>query len=211
MAFPMSTSPATARSAARIAAVTGLVLAGLSLAGCGSVSDGIGNALLRGTAEEPKGIDPAEIAKTPTCPIAEVRYGSEMLPLFEGGKQGDPTALRFQLTVQKVARDCDVVGDKVIARVGVAGRVLAGPKGATGTVSVPVRIAAVRGEQVLYSKVTTVAVPVNAPDYAANWSIIDDQVTIPVLGSGDVTIYAGLDGKDAKDLGPAKGKGKAKK
>lgn len=208
---PVAETSAQCRRAPRLAAVAVLAVLGPALAGCGSVSDGIGGSILRGTASETPAVDPAEFAKTPTCPTAEIRYGAEAISLYDGGKQGDSTQLRYQINVQKVARDCDMAGDRVTVRVGAAGRVVSGPKGATGSVSVPVRVAAVKGDQVLYSKLTTVTVPVNAPDYSANWSIVDDQVAIPAVGSMDTTIYVGLDGAGAKDLVPPKGKGKAKK
>ena len=98
-----------------------------------------------------------------------------------------------------MARECDQIGDNIVARVGAAGRVIAGPKGSTGKVSVPVRIAAVNGDKVVYSALKMVEVDVAPPDFGADWSLVDEQVTIPAAISNDTIIYVGLDEKGKQD------------
>lgn len=182
----------------------------LALAGCGA-TEGIGSGLvsskiLSGTLSGPKEMDPAVYAATPVCPEALVRDGTEFMPIFEPGKQGDFEKVRFQASVQRVARDCEeAVGGGIKVRVGVAGRVLSGKTAATGTVTVPVRVAVTAGDQVLYSKLTTAQVTVQAPDYSALYSVVDDGITLSVAESQAATIHVGLDGK-GDVLKPQKGK-----
>ncbi|MFX8351067.1 hypothetical protein ABTL64_19325, partial [Acinetobacter baumannii] len=88
--------------------------------------------------------------------------------LFTNNVQPTPDTLRFQINVQRVARECDVVGETIVARVGAAGRVVAGPKGAAGKVDVPVRIVAMNGDKQVYTTLKTVSVDVQPPDYGAN-------------------------------------------
>lgn len=172
----------------------------LLLAGCGA-SEGIGanfmpSKLITGTMSGPKEMDPAVYAATPVCPEAVVRDGTEFMPVYEPGKTGNPDAVRFQASVQRVARDCEnAAGGGITVRVGVAGRVLAGKTGATGTMTVPVRVAVTAGDKVLYSKLTTTQVTVQAPDYSALFSIVDDGINLTVAESQAATIYVGLDGK----------------
>lgn len=179
----------------------------LALAGCGS-SDSIGSSfspskILSGTISGPKEMDPAVYAKTPVCPEALVRDGTEFMPIFEPGKTNDFEAVRFQASVQRVARDCeDAIGGGITVRVGVAGRVLSGKSAATGTVTVPVRVAVTAGDKVLYSKLTTTQVTVQAPDYSALFSVVDDGITLSIAESQAATIYVGLDGKG--DVGAPK-------
>ena len=168
-----------------------------ALAGCGDTS--IGSSLFHFTPEAPKTTDNAQFAQKPTCPNAEIRFGTESIQLYENGKQGDVNSVRFQISVQRVARDCDQIGDNIVARVGAAGRVIAGPKGSTGKVSVPVRIAAVNGDKVIYSALKVVEVEVAPPDFGADWSLVDEQVTIPAGVSNDTIIYVGLDDKSKPD------------
>lgn len=187
----MSTALRSARLAAPIAAA-------LALAGCGGSMDSIGSSLLAGTSVTPEKIDEAALRAQPTCPIVEIRSGTESLPLYEAGKQGKDDGLRFQINVQRVARECNIVGDNMVVRVGAAGRVAAGPRGTAGTVNVPVRIAAVKDDQVLYSKLHTTGVTVGAPDFSALWTAVDDNVVLPANVTSQVTIYVGLDDKPEK-------------
>ncbi|MER2605647.1 MAG: hypothetical protein ABTQ29_07460 [Siculibacillus sp.] len=189
---------------ARIGAGPALVVLTLALAGCGSM-EGIGNKILSGTGSEPEPMDPKIYAATPVCPNAEVRDGTEVMPIWEPTRPGEPQKVRFQAGVQRVARDCEAFGDGLKVRVGVAGRVLSGPGGASGSVTVPIRVAAVVGEKVVYSKVTTATVTVQAPDYSALFSVVDDNVVMSIADSHDATIYVGLDGK-GDPVGPKKGK-----
>ena len=176
------------------------LLVPLALAGCGG-SESIGSSfmpskLISGTLTGPKEMDPAIYAATPVCPEALVRDGTEFMPIFETGKQGNFDNVRFQASVQRVARDCeDAIGGGIKIRVGVAGRVLSGKSAATGTVTVPVRVAVTAGDKVLYSKLTTTQVTVQAPDYSGLFSVVDDGITLSIPESQAATIYVGLDGK----------------
>lgn len=201
------------RSARRMPA--GLRAAGAAamlslLTACGA-AEGIGgnfmpSKLLAGTFSKEKEMDPAVYAATPVCPTVEVRDGTEFMPVFEPGKGGNVDAIRFQASVQRVARDCEETLDgRIRVKVGVAGRVLSGAAGATGAVTVPVRVAATIGDKVVYSKLTTTSVTVQAPDYSALFSIVDEELVLSVADSKEVTIYVGLDGKgDVRQ--PKKGK-----
>lgn len=170
------------------------------LAGCGA-TEGIGanfspSKLISGTLDGPKEMDPSVYAATPVCPEALVREGTEFMPVFEPGKTGNVDAVRFQASVQRVARDCeDAIGGGIKVRVGVAGRVLSGKSAATGTMTVPIRVAVTAGDKVLYSKLTTTQVSVQAPDYSGLFSIVDDGITLSVAESQAATIFVGLDGK----------------
>jgi hypothetical protein len=166
----------------------------LALAGCGA-TEGIGGNIMSVVAPKPQEMDPAIYAATPVCPNVEIRDGTEFMPVFKPGKFGDPSQIMYQASVQRVARDCEMEGDMLRVRVGVAGRVLSGPTGATGASTVPVRIAVVVGDKVTYSKLHQAAVDVQAPDYSALWSVVDGDVLLSIADSKEATIYAGLDGK----------------
>ena len=61
------------------------------------------------------------------------------------GKQAVGNDLRFQATINKTARECSVNGGEITARIGIQGRVIAGPAGAPSVVQVPIRVAVVQG------------------------------------------------------------------
>jgi hypothetical protein len=60
------------------------------------------------------------------------------------GKQPVGNDLRYQATISKIARECSVTAGQITARIGIQGRVIAGPAGAPPSVQVPVRVAVVQ-------------------------------------------------------------------
>jgi hypothetical protein len=181
----------------RLAAGLGL---SLSLSACAGSSIGSSfSSFMPGSPPPETAADAKEQNKflaTPTCPGAEIRYGAESIDLYTNNAQPLPDTLRFQINVQRVARECDVVGDNVVARVGAAGRVVAGPKGSASKVDVPVRIVAMNGDKQVYTAMKTVSVEVQAPDFGANWAVVDESVTIPAAIANSTVIYIGLEDKN---------------
>ena len=196
----VSSVRSTASCFRRLAKAAPALAMAVALAGCGDTS--VGSSLMNWMpgskpAETAAPADPkayAKFADQPACPNAEIRYGTEMINLFADGKQGDDNSLKYQINVQRVARECDQVGENIMARVGIAGLIVGGPKGAAGKVDVPIRIAAVKGDKVIYTELKTVSVQVQAPDFNGNWSLVE-PVAIPAVGSSDTIIYVGLDDK----------------
>ena len=80
-----------------------------------------------------------------TCPPVTVRAGASTYAVAAPGKQPVGNDLRFQATISKMARECTVNGGVITARIGIQGRVIAGPAGAPSSVQVPIRVAVVQG------------------------------------------------------------------
>src|SRR5438094_2796437 len=97
--------------------------------------------------EEPATTAPAVPEDTGdlTCPPVTVRAGASTYAVGAPGKQPVGNDLRFQATISKMARECSINGGEITARIGIQGRVIAGPAGAPSTVQVPLRVAVVQG------------------------------------------------------------------
>src|SRR6195952_5973020 len=80
-----------------------------------------------------------------TCPPVSIRAGASTYAVAAPGKQPVGNDLRFQVTITKTARDCTLNGGEITARIGVQGRVIAGPAGAPSTVEIPLRVAGGQG------------------------------------------------------------------
>ena len=80
-----------------------------------------------------------------TCPPVTVRAGAATYAVAAPGKQPVGNDLRFQATISKMARECSLNGGVITARIGIQGRVIAGPAGAPSSVQVPIRVAVVQG------------------------------------------------------------------
>ena len=171
---------------------------GMMLSACSSGGEGITPRNLIAGGPDPKAVEEsmARFAPVAVCPQIQVRDGTQMMAVFEKGKEGDYTAVRFQGTIRKFARECttDASGTTTI-KVGVAGRLLAGPNGATGTTNLPVRVVLVRnGDEVLYSKLYPVSVSIPQGAAAADWDVVAPDVTVPGDKSqGNMVIYVGFD------------------
>jgi len=135
-----------------------------------------------------------------SCPNVEIREGTETLRTFRAGAGEAAEALVWQATLGKLARECHTLGaDNNYAgsyRVGSVGRLLLGPSGSPGNYQVPVRIAVVRGYDVLDSRLTQVSVSIPPNEAQANFSIVIDNFKItrdPSDKLSDLQIFVGFD------------------
>jgi hypothetical protein len=146
-----------------------------------------------------------DFSKDTYCPPVNIRAGTEALSQWEKGHDGEPDYVRFVGSIGKTARECHQNGDTLSIKVGISGRVVAGPKGAAGTVTLPLRIAVAKqvstGKGPLYSQLFKIQVPVAPPTLSADYSQTFDQVNVKVRPDDhDLIVYVGFDeGTKKKD------------
>src|SRR6516162_4892018 len=80
------------------------------------------------------------------CPPVTIRAGASTYVVAAPGKQAVGNDVRFQASITKTARDCTRAGGEITARIGIQGRVIAGPAGAPTSIEVPLRVAVAMGE-----------------------------------------------------------------
>lgn len=135
--------------------------------------------------------------KSGYCPPVEIRPGTEVLVFYERQHEGEPDFVTFQGAISKTARQCNPPdADTMAIKLGVAGRIVAGPKGGAGEVTLPLRIAVVKqhGGNVLYTQEFRVPVTVTGPEFGANFSQVFDQVVFDVTPDDrDLIVYVGFD------------------
>jgi hypothetical protein len=200
-----------------------IVGAGL-LSGCSSPSGGIGSAdpspsfgsrfssfFSSATPGVSQPASPTPSAPDIDCPGVDIRAGASTLNI--AAKSGDATAgdLRYQLSFGQTARECIVQGGTMSIKVGVQGRVILGPMGGPGQVTVPLRYAVVReGPQpkTIVTKFKRVQVVV-APDQTyVQFIDVEDALTFPVPAGSEIdayVVYVGFDEiGDKNEKKPAK-------
>jgi len=128
------------------------------------------------------------------CPEMRILNGAELMRQFEKGHEGDAGAIIWQASIGRSAREClyDPQGGLTL-RIGISGRVIAGPKGSAGTVSVPLKIVVVKFRE---SVVVTQAYTVDAAVPPAGATTFTQVHEIPVPAPGkdrDYIIYIGFD------------------
>jgi hypothetical protein len=186
-------------------AVTGTVLSGCgggSMFGASSDSSpSIGDRFsqLFGSKSQAVGeAAPAPVDNELSCPPVSIRAGASTYAMAAPGKQAVGNDLRFQATITRTARDCTLTGGEITARIGIQGRVIAGPAGTPGTIEIPLRVAVVQGgvqERTIATKVYRTSVSMadvgNTP-----FSLVAEDLVYPVPpgATGDSYIfYIGFD------------------
>src|SRR5437868_9637974 len=133
-----------------------------------------------------------------SCPPVTIRAGASTYAVAAPGKQPVGNDVRFQATITRTARQCTKTGDQITARIGIQGRVIAGPAGAPSSVDIPLRIAVVQGgvtEKVIATKAYRTSVEMTE-DGSVPFSFVADDLVYPVPtgGNGDnYVFYIGFD------------------
>jgi hypothetical protein len=144
--------------------------------------------------EAPPAADGVEL----DCPVVKIRAGASTYSVAPPGRQPVASELRYQATITRTARDCTRSGGQIIARIGIQGRVIAGPAGAPATVEIPLRVAVVQSgvhEKVISTKVyrTTVSM---SEDTSVPFSLVGEDLAYsipPGLTSESYVFYIGFD------------------
>ena len=147
---------------------------------------------------------PAEAAAPPegepdlTCPPVSIRAGASTYAVAAPGKQAVGNDLRVQATITRTARDCTRTGDQITARIGIQGRVIAGPAGAPSTLEIPLRVAVVQGgvqEKTIATKAYRTTVSMSEEGSVPFALVAEDLVyPVPPGAAGDSYIfYIGFD------------------
>lgn len=144
-------------------------------------------------------VDPSYYLLVSQCPKPEIRPGSEVFTVYDRGMDGTPEGVRYQASIRDTARECRQSGGVLTIKVGVAGRVIGGPKGRAGTVTVPLRIALTEDDNtVAFSRLYNVTVQVAAPDLSGEFAQVEEAISVPVPPEGQkLRLYVGFDpGRD---------------
>jgi len=132
------------------------------------------------------------------CPVVKIRAGASTYAVGVPGKQPVGSDLRYQATITRTARDCTRSSGQIIARIGIQGRVIAGPAGTPANVEIPLRVAVVQvgvHEKVMATKVyrTTVSM---TEDGSVPFSLVGEDLaysTPPGATSESYVFYIGFD------------------
>jgi hypothetical protein len=139
-----------------------------------------------------------------TCPDVKIRAGASTYTVAVPGKQAIGSDVRYQATITRTARDCNLSGGQVTARIGIQGRVIAGPAGAPASVEVPLRVAVVQGginEKTITTTVVRTTVSM-AEGLSVPFSVVAEDVVYPAVSPGINDTYVFYIGFDPQALKP---------
>lgn len=121
------------------------------------------------------------------CPSVQILEGTAALRAESGG------GVRHQFSVVQTARECRAEGGNIVIKMGVEGRALLGPSGSPGSFTVPVRFVAKRGDKIIASKLQRQSVTIPSGETQASFVAIEEGMTIPKAGAGELELFVGLD------------------
>jgi hypothetical protein len=174
--------------------IKGFALSGFILAAAGCQSGDSGSTLNTGggqtTAADGKVLE-SELRAY--CPPVTLREGTAYFNTYAKGGQDDPTKVLYQASITDVTRTCKSAGGTMTMNVAVAGKVVPGPAGAPGNVTMPIRVAVVRGDEVLYSQLHKYQIAVGNASTATQFVFNDQSVSFPSPTGRDVQVFAGYD------------------
>jgi hypothetical protein len=136
------------------------------------------------------------------CPGVAVRTGAATLMIGSKPGETEPSALdlRYQGSILRTARECHVVAGVMTMKVGVEGRVITGPAGGPGEVTVPLRIAVVHegpNPKPIMSKFAAIPVTITSAIDRVAFTHVEQDVTFPMpVPAGDIdayVVYVGFD------------------
>jgi hypothetical protein len=141
------------------------------------------------------------------CPGVDYRRGAATYNVTDS-KSAENAALnvKYLASFVKTGRECDVRGDNVTIRVGVQGRVVVGPAGSPGTVTIPLRYALVKEglePTVLWTKFFPVNVSIPSTNLNVPFTHIEEEMTVPIPPSEELAAYVIYIGFDPDSLKPA--------
>jgi hypothetical protein len=208
------------RVSASIAALSGLALL---LAACGSSNLFSSSALdLFNTSSKATTADAGGGPDSTTdveCPGVSVRTGAATMMIGSKPAEGEPSALdlRYQVTIVRTARECQVNSGIMNMKVGIEGRVITGPAGGPGTVDVPLRIAVVQegvNPKTIVSRFGQVQVAIGSAIDRVAFTHVDSEISfpmpLPIANIDSYVVYVGFDPAGAREKKKPAGKPKPK-
>jgi hypothetical protein len=140
-----------------------------------------------------------------TCPDVKVRAGASTYAVAAPGKQPVGSDVRYQATITRTARDCNLNAGQITARVGIQGRVIVGPAGAPASVEVPMRVAVVQGgvnEKTITTTVVRTTVSMGE-GLSVPFSVVAEDIVYPAVSADINDSYIFYIGFDPQALKPA--------
>lgn len=145
----------------------------------------------------------APAAEEIDCPRVDIRQGTSTLSVVDPKAESSALGLRYQGTIVRTARECTVHDKMVTIRVGVQGRIIVGPAGGPGSLTVPLRYALVKEgiePKPIYTKLYSIPVTVQPGETGTLYTHVEDAMTVPMpslVDFDDYVIYVGFDPQGA--------------
>jgi hypothetical protein len=139
------------------------------------------------------------------CPLINIRQGASTFTVGpgrasveSGSTDNGAMAVKYQGSFVRAARECELVSGNVVMKIGVEGRIVVGPAGGPGEVTVPLRIAVVdetpNKTRPIVSRFVQIPVTVASASDNPTFTHIEEGVSFPMSSNLDrYLVYIGFD------------------
>lgn len=177
--------------------LAGFAALGLLLAASGCQSgDGASNVLNLGGGQTRESTEDERVTVqelTAFCPAITVPESLAVHSSYQRNAQDDPSRLIYRAAITDATRSCTYRDGIMGMTIALAGRIIPGPAGTTGSVRVPIRITIYRDAETLHSQTVNHEVAVADTAGATQFVFTDSSFSMPNPTSRNVRIVAGMD------------------
>jgi hypothetical protein len=114
------------------------------------------------------------------CPQVVAWPHDRLLTIYAAGQVGNTQAIVHRGEITKLSRQCQIYGNQVTVKYGFAGRVLLGPKGKPGQVTMPISIKVADADRkVLANDKTSVSTVIPTENPVGYFSAVH-EITFPI-------------------------------
>jgi hypothetical protein len=158
-----------------------------------------GNLLAFNSTKAPAPVQPGATAPPQNliCPSIEVKEGGAAQRVYAGGQ--DSRNVRYQFSLGELARECRVVGNQLILKVGVEGKVLLGPAGAPSSFTVPITVAVKKdgADKPVTLRSYKANASIAAGQSQSSFAVVTEEIAVPFINEAaneDYEIVVSIDG-----------------
>ncbi len=124
------------------------------------------------------------------CPKAIILPGTAAHVIYAGGTDPHPRNVQYQGSLTSTARECDFSNPAVHIKFGFSGRVLLGPRGTVGLVTLPVRASLIkRDDSVAWTQLYQIPVQISNNSRAEHFVKIEDGLDYEVPPGENIYEY----------------------
>jgi hypothetical protein len=148
------------------------------------------------------------------CPFVDYRQGAATLTINAPNADNPALGLRYQGSLVQTARECFLHGNALTIKVGIEGRIVVGPAGGPGSVTVPLRYALVREglePKTIWTKLFLVPVAIPEGQLNVPFVHVEEEMTVPMPPSAELDTYVIYIGFDPEGAAPPPAKPKPAK
>jgi hypothetical protein len=133
------------------------------------------------------------------CPGVEIRQGASTYQQTGPDNGSAALSLRYQASFMRFARECALRAGHVTLKVGIEGRVIVGPAGTSGPITLPVRLAVVKEglePKTIWTKFYMVPVDLPAGQPNVTFTHVEEDMTFSMPPGNEFdqyVIYVGFD------------------